>query len=68
MRDTMEATASKPPADADSVRKEDITVPIATICSQAGGARNARTHWLKKRGESAPHRTLDFLEIGEPSN
>ena len=67
MRDTLEATAKDSARAADSRKTDEVTTPIATICSQAGGARSDRAHWLKKRGESAPHHTLDWLEIGEPS-
>ena len=68
MRDTSETRAKESPPDADSRTTEEILLPLATVCSQGGSARNARTHGLKKRGESAPQRTLDWREIGEPAS
>jgi len=67
MRETAETTATQPLRAADRPEKDEITVPIATICSRTGGPRSARAHWLKKKGESAPRRTLDWMEIGEPA-
>jgi hypothetical protein len=66
MRDTLDDTKvtdwPPPPEDRE---EEEITMPIETI-PVLGGARNARTHWVKKKGESAP-RTPDWKEIGEPT-
>lgn len=67
MRKTMESTGSDWFSEPDRRDEDEITVPVVTICSQAGTPRNARTHWLKKKGESAPRRTLDWKDIGEPS-
>ena len=66
MRDTLELTKPIRRADPDQREEQDVTMPIRIVCCQ-GGQRNARTHWMKKKGESAPRRTPDWKEIGEPS-
>jgi len=65
MRETLTKATDWPPPHED--REEDeITLPIEIVIPIQGGARNARAHWVKKKGESAP-RTPDWKEIGEPS-
>ena len=66
MRETVELTGTDYPSEPERRDTEEVTMPIRIVCSQ-GGSRNARTHWAKKRGESAPRRTPDWKEIGEPS-
>ena len=66
MRDAKEATGTDWTPQDDRRSEEDITLPIRIICSQAGGSRNARMSWLKKKGKPASRRTPDWTEIGEP--
>ena len=63
MGDTAKATDWPPPPE--DREEDEITMPIETIPIQ-GGPRSARTHWTKKKGESAP-RIPDWREIGEPT-
>ena len=66
MRETLELPVTGPSSELERRETEDVTMPIRIVCCQ-GGARNVRTHWTKKKGESAPRRTPDWKEIGEPS-
>ena len=66
MGDATEATGTDWTTQNDRRDSEEVTLPIRIICSQAGGLRNSRVHRPKKKGESAPRRTPDWTEIGEP--
>ncbi|HKA37234.1 MAG TPA: hypothetical protein VKH43_10475 [Thermoanaerobaculia bacterium] len=67
MGETVKATDWPPPHE--DREQEEITMPIELpleIVPTQGGPRSARTHWVKKKGESAP-RTPDWKDIGEPT-